>query len=79
MVLIESRTVLGGDLEISWGSDEPVSDAQITQLAALQAEGKIEDFTPLADNYTRAIRTPVAGEVNFMRVQELDSSSNPHL
>lgn len=79
MVLIESRTVLGGDLEISWIGDEPLSDVQIGQLTALQTEGQIERFTPLADNYTLAIRTPASGEVHFLRGQGIDPESYPLL
>ena len=78
-VLTDSRIVLGGDLQLTWDGDEPLSATQLDELTALQQAGKIERFTPLADNYTLAIRTPASGEVHFLRGQGIDPESYPLL
>ncbi|HNB52984.1 MAG TPA: FtsX-like permease family protein, partial [Anaerolineales bacterium] len=77
--LTESRVVLGGDLQLTWEGEEPLSSSQLDELAALQSAGKIEGLTAIADNYTLAIRTPDSGEVHFMRGQGVDPASYPLL
>lgn len=76
-VLTDSRVVLGGDVEITWDGDEPLSSAQIDELTALQQAGKIERFTPIADNYTLALRTPASGEMHFTKGMGIDPAGYP--